>query len=71
MKPVRVLAHRVVCDGHVCTMAVLDVRPDAEGRWRVAVTPFEGETEATVFHSGTVTVIGPIGTTEPPELVFS
>ncbi|MDE6612242.1 MAG: hypothetical protein K2K22_06745 [Muribaculaceae bacterium] len=68
---VRVLAHHVVWNGSVHTMAVARVFADDGGLWHVEVRPFERETQATTFHSGTVTIEGRDGSAERPVVLFS
>ena len=66
----RYLAHRIIFRGRIHTMAVLEIRADADGRYSVEVSPFRGEIHSTVFHSGTVTVRQAVDGARP-ELEFS
>lgn len=52
----RYLAHRIIWRGKEYKMSVVTLRRLSDGTVEVSVTPFEGETAATSFHSGTITV---------------
>ena len=65
------LAHKVVYNGVVHSMAVACVYVGADGLWHVEIVPFECETEGTSFHSGTLYITGAEGAETAPEVLFS
>lgn len=78
MNTVRLLARRVEHAGRVYPLSLVEATLGADGLWRVAVTPFERETAATPYHSGTVRVADPDNpllpytpSARPPAMILS
>lgn len=63
----RYLAHRIIWRGKEYKMSVVTLCRLSDGTVEVSVKPFEGETAATSFHSGTITVTDDAF----PHLIFS
>lgn len=53
----RVLAQKVIFEGQVHSLALVEISYGPCGRSTVSVTPFAGETHSTVFYNGTVEIV--------------
>lgn len=53
----RVLAQKVIFEGQVHSLALVEISCGPCGRRTVSVTPFAGETHSTVFYNGTVEIV--------------